>query len=149
MSEPRRSGLTGVELVLLHAANVAVAGSGVGCFVFRYLLVEQSEFGPGVHAWQPLAQHLHVWSSPLLVFAIGLMWRQHLVAAWRGGWGRRATGVLLATVFFAMAASGYAVQTAVTWAWRLAWVIVHCVTGTLWLGAFVAHQFARRRDDAT
>lgn len=137
--------MTRSEAWLVHLANLLVGGTGLAWVVVGYLLEPVDPFA-AVHPWQPPVQHAHVWVAPLLVFAVGAIWRSHALTGWRLGAGqRRASGVALIGVFVPMTASGYFLQTAVDPAWRRAWLVVHLIAATLWLLAALAHLFGRRR----
>src|SRR5690606_20898712 len=97
------------------------------------------------HPWLAPVQHAHVWVAPLLVFAVGAIWRSHALSGLRlGARARRSSGVALVAAFAPMAASGYLLQTAVDPAWRRIWVALHLGTSALWLVATLVHQVARR-----
>lgn len=134
---------------LLHAANLLVGGTGLVYGVFLYLLEPVDPYAVIHHPWQPFVQHAHVWTAPLLVFALGLIWRQHV---WRhvkrGQQGRRRTGLFLFACVVPMIASGYFLQTAVEPGWRQAWRIVHVTTGVVWILATAAHLLTPKQRPA-
>lgn len=132
--------MTRGQLILLHAANVAVAGTGLAYAWMRYLVEPADEWAVVNHPWQPHLQHLHVLAAPVLVFAVGLVWSGHVVAKLRNGRRNRAAGAGLAALFLPMAASGYLLQVAVDPGWRARWVWLHVAASLLWLGAFIVHQ---------
>ncbi len=134
------------EAWLLHAANLLVGGTGIAYAWMLYLLVPADPYAVVNHPLQPLTQHAHVWSAPLLVFAVGLVWKRH---AWRqyaqGVQPRRRSGAALLAAFAPLVVSGYTLQTAVDPGWRRAWLAIHLATAVLWLAATASHQLARRR----
>lgn len=80
--------------------------------------------------------------APLLVFAVGLIWRAHVARHLQEGRRhRRRSGLLMYGLFVPMVLSGYALQVSVDERWRLGWVWIHGTTGSLWLLGFVAHRF--------
>ena len=125
------------QMVFLHLANLAVSGTGLIYAWMSYLLQPVDEWAVVNHPWQPLVQHLHVLSAPLLVFAIGLIWSVHALAKLRNGRRGRTSGLGLMALFLPMAASGYLLQVAVDPGWRRTWIWVHDVSSLLWVGAFV------------
>lgn len=144
-AEQRRSGLTRGELTLLHAATVAVAGSGLVYAVLRYLVRPDDPYAVVNHPWQPHAQHLHVVVAPLLVLALGMVWRAHAAAARsRPERARRRSGAVLIVAALPMVLSGALIQVATVPSWRSAWVGVHLTFSVAWLVAFVAHLVGRR-----
>lgn len=132
--------MTRIEARCFHAANLLVAGSGLIYAAMLYLMAPADEFSLVNHPAQPFFQHLHVWSAPLLVFAVGALWRSHAWACERYGVGsRRASGRALLATAASMALSGYFLQTAVAPAARTLWLAVHLASSALWLAAALAH----------
>jgi len=129
---------------LADLSNLLVGGTGVVYAVMRYLMTPGDEWAIVNHPWQPHVQHLHVVAAPLLVFAVGLIWKGHVREKLeRGTGGGRATGIALVSQLFPMVASGYLIQVAVTPLWRTIWIWVHVLTGSLWLVAYVWHRVRR------
>jgi hypothetical protein len=127
-------------LLLLHLANLAVAGTGLVYAWMRYLVEPADEWAVVNHPWQPHVQHLHVLAAPLLVFALGLIWTAHVIGKLKNGRNNRVVGIGLTTLFLPMAASGYLLQVAVDPGWRQTWTWVHVASSLLWVMAFVVHQ---------
>lgn len=133
-----------LETWLLHAANFLVGGTGVLYAVFRYGVRAPDPFSP-VHPAQPALQHAHLWTAPLFIFALGLIWKSHAWAFSRGRLGRRRhSGLWLMLTAGPLILSGYFLQTAVDPLWRRAWIAVHLTTSILWLAGYLAHQLAPR-----
>lgn len=133
------------EARFLHVANLLVGGTGLLYAWFRYGVAPSDPYTVVNHPLQPLVQHLHVWAAPLLVFAGGLVWRGHAWRHFREGVAvRRRTGLTLLANLAPMVASGYFLQTAVSPAWRQAWVVVHLISGGLWVAGYCGHLLAPR-----
>ena len=128
------------QAIFLHLANLAVCGTGLVYAWMRYLVAPADEWAVVNHPWQPLVQHLHVLSAPLLVFAIGLIWSVHALAKLRNGRRSRTSGLGLMALFLPMAASGYLLQVAVDPGWRRTWIWVHVASSLLWVAAFAVHK---------
>jgi len=125
---------------ILHAANVLVVSTGIVYAVMRYLLKPVDEWAVINHPWQPHLQHLHVLTAPLLVFACGLIWNQHVAEnLGRGGQRGRRSGPGLLFALVPMILSGYLIQTTVAESWRQAWIVVHLISSAAWTLAFVGH----------
>lgn len=138
--------MTKGEALGLWVANALVAGTGFVYAWMAYLAESEDPDALVNHPLQPDVQHAHVLVAPLLVFAVGLVWRAHVWTRVRSGHReRRASGLALFGLFVPMCASGYLLQTAVDPGWREAWVWIHGATSLAWTLAFVAHQVARRR----
>lgn len=137
--------MTRSEAWLVHASCALVGVTGVIYGWMRYFAEPADEFAVVNHPAQPLLQHLHVLVAPLLVFACGLVWRDHVWARIRSSFPlRRPTGLLLAALFAPMAASGYGLQVAVDDVWRRVWIVVHVATSVLWIGGYLVHQLSPR-----
>lgn len=134
--------MTRAEKYIFIAANLLVGGTGLVYGWFRYVAKSDDPFAVVNHPAQPLWQHLHIWTAPLLVFAFGHFFHQHALLYWKAGTepGRRS-GLSMLALAVPMIASGYLLQTAVDEAWRQAWIITHVATSLLWLAGVIAHLF--------
>jgi hypothetical protein len=138
------------EAWLLHVANALVGGTGLVYGVMRYFMAPIGDAGVVNHPLQPLVQHAHLWTAPVLVFAFGHIWHRHAWSYYRSPQreGRRS-GVTLLMMAVPMILSGYFIQTAVSEFWRLTWIVVHVGTALLWLACYpahlVSHWLGRRR----
>ena len=114
--------------------------------MLRYLVRPTDPYAVVNHPAQPLVQHLHVWTAPLLVFAFGHFFHHHAWAGWRGGvrQGRRS-GLTLLALGVPMIASGYLLQTATAEGARTAWIVIHVAASLLWLAGVAGHLLAHRR----
>lgn len=138
--------MTKLDALCLRLATLLVGLTGLVYAWMKYFAKPGDPFAVVNHPWQPAVQHLHVVLAPLLVFAVGLVWKGHVAASLRlDVRERHRTGLGLALTFVPMAASGYLLQIATDAAWRKAWVVVHLVASGLWLVGFLAHQLLRLR----
>lgn len=136
--------MTRTEAWLLHVANLLVGGTGLVYAWLRYVAQRPDPFS-AVHPWQPPVQHAHVWTAPLLVFVLGLIWQAHVLASRRLGIAtRHRSGLTLMSTAAPMILSGYLLQTAVDPLWRKIWLTLHLATSALWLAAYVVHQLLPR-----
>ena len=140
------------EAFTVHLSTLLVGGTGLVYAWMRYLLPPADEWSVVHHPLQPLTQHLHVLTAPLLVFGVGLIWSHHVWGHWRRGVpARRRSGLFLLLGLVPMAASGYLLQTTADESWRRAWVIVHVASSLLFLAGYAGHvvaalqAWARRR----
>jgi hypothetical protein len=142
--------VTRFEAWTVHLSGLLVAGTGLVYGWMRYFAAPSDPYAVVNHPWQPLFQHLHILVAPLLVFAAGFIWREHVWKHWRiGVRGRRRSGLSMMLTVVPMVVSGYLIQTAVAPAWRTAWVVVHVAASLLWMAAYAGHLaapvLARRR----
>jgi hypothetical protein len=133
------------ERLLQYGSNGLVVGTGLVYGAMRYFMAPVDEWAVVNHPWQPLVQHMHVLTAPLLVFACGLIWHRHVASRIGASETRRlASGPGLAVVFVPMVASGYLLQTTTQDGWRQTWLAIHLLTSGLWILLAVLHFVARR-----
>lgn len=123
----------------LHLAALLTGGTGLLDGWLRWFGEQVGEFGPEPHPWLGLAQHLHVLTAPLLLFALGMVVRGHLWARLRKGPEGRRTGLGAALLIAPMVLSGYGIQVVTSPLWRsgLAWA--HGLSAGLFLLAYLGH----------
>lgn len=132
------------EAWTVHLSMLLVGGTGLVYAWMRYLMEPVDEFSIVNHPWQPAVQHAHIWLAPLLVFAAGLIWREHIWKHWnQGRKGGRRSGLLLLFTLVPMVLSGYLIQTTITETWRNVWIVVHLVASGLWILGYAIHVYAR------
>lgn len=124
----------------LHLSALAVAFTGLLYGWLKYFHQRLGDFGPEPFPLQGLAQHGHVFVSPLLVFMLGVIVRGHVLPALRAGARRgRLTGLCIAGGLAPMLLSGYGMQICVDPVWRLTLAWVHGPSSMLFLLAYGAH----------
>lgn len=130
----------------MHISTILVGVTGVVYAVMRYLMEPADAFSVVGHPWQPGVQYLHIVAAPFAVFAIGLIWKNHIYDHYRRGLatGRRS-GISLMLTMAPMVVSGYLIQVSVGEFWRTAWIVVHCVTSFLWITGYLMHQLTHLR----
>ena len=142
--------MTPGETRFTHLAVLLVGGTGLVYGWMCYLARPDDPFAVVNHPWQPDLQHLHVLMAPLLVFGLGLLWRNHVWVKVRSRAGRqRWSGLVLLGLLVPMAATGYFVQVTVDEGWRAVWVWTHGISSCVFLLFYVGHMFAARRQVST
>jgi len=131
----------------LHLGVLLVGVTGVVYAWMRYLLAPADEWAVVNHPLQPLVQHLHVITAPVLVFGLGLMWTLHLVAGWNARKPRQTyTGSLIFILMMLMAFSGYLIQVTTSPGLLRVWVVLHVTSSVVWLLGYVRHLLAQRKN---
>ena len=139
--------MTRPESLFLRAAHGAVALTGLAWAWMILFAPDTDPYSAVRHPWQPSMQSAHLLAAPLLILAVGLIWKSHAWSRIRSGFrSRRRSGLLLALLFLPMAASGYLLEVSVEESWRLAWRWIHLATSLLWIGAWVLHRWPRRTE---
>ena len=137
--------MTRGEAWFSHATTALVSVTGIVYGWMRYFAKPADEFALVNHPWQGDVQALHILFAPLIVFACGLVWRDHVWGRFRSGYpGRRKGGLTLMAIFFPMVASGYLLQTTTNESLMNVWIGVHVSTSVLWIVVYLAHQLTPR-----
>jgi hypothetical protein len=136
--------MTRTEAWCIHLAALGVGGTGLVYGWMRYLCEPADELALVNHPLEPALQHLHLWLAPLLVFAVGLVWTDHVWKRVRTGFPqRRRTGLVLFALFWPMVLSGVGVQVlADERAHELA-VWTHALASTGWVLGYGVHLLTR------
>jgi hypothetical protein len=129
----------------VHLSNAAVGLTGLVYAWMRYAMEPGDPYSVVAHPAQPFVQHTHLWAAPFAVFAVGLIWQQHVWKHWRRRLSaRRRTGLMLMTTAAPMILSGYLIQTAVTPTWRTVWIVAHLGTSALWVAGYLGHALLKK-----
>ena len=135
--------MNGFERFMLWGSSILVGISGVILGLMKYLMTVADPYAVVNHPLQPLMLKIHIVSAPLLVFAIGIVFVNHIWEQWRAGLVRgRISGLWTLLTFVPMVFSGYLIQAVTHEGWLLAMVVVHVIAGITFLIGFFAHQAA-------
>jgi hypothetical protein len=139
-----------VERRLLDVSVAVVTLSGIAYYVMKAWMRPRDPYSVLGHPFQPYALALHLLTAPALVFALGLIFREHVLEKLRGGRSvpGRAGGLLLAATGLPMVLSGYALQVSSSPGTRGFLSYAHLATGLLFALLFLSHLAAtlpRRR----
>src|SRR5262245_47372457 len=139
--------MSGVEKAILHGTTWLMAITGSIFFWMKYVMKRSDPFSAVHHPWQPHVLSLHVIGGPLAVFALGWIFRDHILGSLLEPRRRtgRATGIVIVALAAPMIASGYMMQVLTDPASRRILVWVHVASGILYTGLFAAHLVASRR----
>ena len=123
-----------------NGLNVVVAATGLLYLYMKYLLPTDNPFAVVNHPWQAPMLSLHVVSAPFLILLFGIVLRSHVLKklASRNQPDRR-TGWVSLISFSVMAASGYVLQVATSVDWINTLIVVHIVTGLVFVVGYGAH----------
>lgn len=129
---------TQAGLIWISFATSSVTGTALG--VMKYLVRSDDPYAVVNHPWQPWALSLHVVTTPLLVFGLGAIATDHVVARWRSRQpvGRRS-GIAMASAAAPMVLSGYLVQVTTHPHWLRGAVVAHVATSVLFVVVMTTH----------
>jgi hypothetical protein len=145
--------MTRFESLLLRVSTWLSALSGAIFLAMKYLMENDDPFSILGHPWQPHMLATHVLVGPVVVFALGLIFRDHVLGRYLNGAGREGRRSGAATILLAapLVLSGYFLQIVTGETARLALVMIHVATGVMFAGLFTWHLRAtagRRRERA-
>jgi hypothetical protein len=137
---------------LLSAATCIVALTGVVYALFKYLGENLARLVPSLfpapddafsaihHPLEPWALDLHVLAAPVLVFAFGWIFKEHVRAKLTaGGAPVRRSGIIGLALFVPMVLSGYLLQVVTSETLHLPLVVLHLASGALFAITYVVH----------
>lgn len=129
------------ERILLHCSALGAAATGVIFFYMKYLLRSDDPFSVVHHPWQPSVLALHVLIVPVLVFALGLIAREHMIGRLveRQPHPSRRSGIAAMLLTVPMIVSGYLLQVLTDPGVRKALAIGHAGTGAVFALLYVLH----------
>ena len=134
------------EKAWVNLSTLIVGLSGAVYGVMKYLMSSDDPFSVVNHPLQPWMLDTHVIAGPVLILAVGWIARDHILAkARRKNSGARKSGWFALVCLLPMITTGYLIQVFTHETARLAAVVVHLTTGTIYLAAFVAHIAVSRR----
>ena len=132
-----------VDRVMLWGSALLVGGSGTWLGVMKYLMTTDDPYAVINHPWQPMMLKIHIVSAPLMVFAVGIVFAEHIWKPWRAGLARgRWSGVWTLSTLVPMVFSGYLIQSVTHDSWLNSMIVVHLITGFAYLLGFFGHQIA-------
>jgi len=135
--------VTWTEKVLLWSSTLVVGITGLVYAWMKYLLPPIDPYSTVHHPLQPLVLKIHLVAAPFLVFAVGLVFTQHIWGQFRAGLKRgRRSGVGTLLTLAPMVLSGYLIQVATAESWLFWLAMAHLVTGSLFVLGFTSHQVA-------
>ena len=131
---------------LLHLSVAAITVTGAAYAWMRYAMTTDDPFAVVNHPWQPHALHLHVLAAPVIVFALGLVFADHIWPKYESRMrARRRSGVGALWTMIPMVASGYLLQVLTNETALQAMKVTHWVSSAIFVLAYVAHQVLRPR----
>jgi hypothetical protein len=139
--------VTRFEKVLLNVSVLLATLTGAAHFVMKHLLSPRDPYSVVNHPWQPQMLAAHVLLVPFVVFSLGLIAREHILARFLEGRPRPGRGSGLGTVVVAapLVASGYLLQVVTGEAARAGLAWSHIATGGLFAVIFALHAAAAAR----
>jgi hypothetical protein len=134
--------VTRSELLFLICSSSLTALTGTVYGIMKYFMVSSDPFAVINHPWQPIFLKLHIVTAPLMVFAVGMVFRRHVIDRWRAGSPRgRRSGAMITGLFTPLVLTGYLIQVVTGGVLLQGLVLSHLLTA----GAFLAGMGMHRR----
>ena len=143
--------MTPIQRALVNLSTLLVFVSGVVYGTMKYLLAGSDPYSSAGSPLQPWALALHVLSAPAMVFSVGMIVRDHIVAKLVNGFGKsipntaRLSGLASTFLLVPMIASGYLLQTTTNETILTILTVIHVASGCFYGFFFLAHFVASRR----
>jgi hypothetical protein len=132
-----------LERFLLISTVLLTGGTGLTYAWMKYLLKSADPFSVVNHPWQPFLLSAHILAAPALLFALGLITREHIVGRYRDPKARRGrkTGIIMAWIILPMVATGYGLQVLTSRGPRKIMGWSHLAVGIFFLVLYGSHAF--------
>jgi uncharacterized membrane protein len=131
---------------LLWMSSLAAGTTGVVFWWMDSMMEPLGEWAVINHPLQPWVLKAHILSTPVLVFAVGLIATDHIWRHFRNAVrpGRRS-GVSTMWVVAPMVLTGYLIQAVTHQGWLVFLAWLHLAAGVFYVLALLLHQVAVRR----
>ncbi len=139
------------QVPLLQVSTLVVTLTGVVFAWMKYFMKNDDPFSVFNHPWQPHMLAIHVVAAPILVFALGWIFQNHILAkiAMNGSAKRRFSGVMATLLIAPMVLSGYLMQTFTNETLHRAMEVTHWVSSGLFVLVYVAHLFGKKNGNGS
>lgn len=130
----------------LDLAVILTTLTGVVFAVMKYFMKSDDPFAVANHPWQPHMLSVHVVAAPVLLFALGWTFGNHIWPKFNfGGPKHRRTGIAGMLLIAPMTLSAYLLQISTGDAMRQAMAVAHWVTSGVFVVAYAAHLWLATR----
>lgn len=120
--------------------NLIVTIIGIVYLVYKYFLVQETEYGIRPHESTATWLHLHVASVPLLLLGIGYLFKVHISPKLKAAKPARSiSGLFLIKTFIVMVISGYLLQMGLSSDFNYSAGIIHSVISGIWVVLLIWH----------
>lgn len=128
-----------------HLAAYATILHGAVYGIYKYFFTIQTDYGVRPHPSQEVWQTVHILLSPLLIFAFGLLWQNHIVRMYENAIIKRKSGISLVVLMIVMIFSGYLVQVVYQKELQEYSAYLHIGVSIIFTLAYVIHHLQGRR----
>ena len=135
------------EKIFLGLSVLLAAATGLTYAWMKFFMKTADPISVVNHPWQPVVLSAHVLAAPLLLFALGLIARDHILGRFRDPRSGKArpSGLLGVLAMVPMVATGYLTQVLTSAEGRRTMGLVHLGAGLGFLAAYAYHVRWRGR----
>lgn len=135
-----------LQIVYLQISALLTAGTGIVFAWMKYAMKSSDPFAVVNHPWQPAMLASHVVMAPLLVFAFGWIFNDHIWTKFRNPAApKRKSGVWTMAAIVPMVLSGYLLQVSTADATRHAMAIAHWISSAVFVLVYATHLILKPR----
>lgn len=131
------------QVIYLHVCVALTAATGAVFAWMKYGMTTDDPFAVVNHPLQPYFLSAHVVVAPLLVFAFGWIFSDHIWPKFQLDRRKRPSGLWSMAAIVPMTLSGYLMQVTTAERVRYAMTVAHWVASAVFVLAYVVH-LARR-----
>ncbi len=104
--------MTRLEKIFLHGGTLATGVTGLAYAAFKHLMTSDDPFTAYNHPLQPWMLTLHVLGAPVLVFGVGIIFKDHVLGKMKNGAppAARRGGLWTLALVVPLILTGYLVQ---------------------------------------
>ncbi len=104
--------MTRLEKILVHGGTIATGVTGLAYAAFKHLMTSDDPFSAYSHPLQPWTLTLHVLAAPVLVFGVGIIFKDHVMGKMKNGAPPSAKrgGLWTLSLVLPLILTGYLVQ---------------------------------------
>jgi len=126
-----------------HFCHYLALITGIGYFLILHYFKIVTQYGVRPNPWQGYWQGAHILVVPALVFAIGMLWKDHIYPKYQKREQRkRKSGLILIISFFLMGITGYLIQVMGGVETIIFIKNFHFYSSLIWSLAYGVHQFS-------
>jgi hypothetical protein len=142
--------MTRSQIWFQNFSNFWVSVTGLALVYFNYFWKNPDPFSNLGSPWALIWHNSHILVAPLLVFAVGLIWRNHIwpkfvhLSLPRMGILKGLSGLMLLATLIPMVLSGALIQVTADETFRKIWINTHVFTSLIWVVFSVLHVVKKK-----
>lgn len=127
----------------VHLTSYLTIGHGILYYVIKNFMTNETQYGIRPNEYQGLIQSVHIILSPILIFALGLLWKNHILKFFRKKSIKLYSGIILTTTLITISFSGYLIQIIYNIKGKEIATYIHLIFSALYIGSYLYHHFKK------